>query len=97
MATLIPSIGTCVSRMNCSERRLGERLEQKRDADSLLHKGRRQGRRRHANFKFISCSRASEAPLIIRLPTLRNEANKIAELFSKAHQHGCLLWRYGWC
>ena len=36
MATLIPSIGTCVSRMTSGERRLAERLEQKLDADYLL-------------------------------------------------------------
>ena len=38
--------------------------------------------------KPISCGRDGEAPLIIRLPTLRDEANKIAELFSQAHQQG---------
>lgn len=36
MATLIPSIGTCVSRMTPGERRLAERLEQKLDDDYLL-------------------------------------------------------------
>ena len=36
MATLIPSIGTCVSRMTGGERRLAERLEQKLDDDYLL-------------------------------------------------------------
>jgi len=36
MATLIPSIGTCVSRMTQGERRLAERLEQKLDDDYLL-------------------------------------------------------------
>ena len=36
MATLIPSIGTCVSRMTSGERRLAERLEQKLDDDYLL-------------------------------------------------------------
>lgn len=35
MATLIPSIGTCVSRMTQGERRLAERLEQKLDDDYL--------------------------------------------------------------
>lgn len=38
--------------------------------------------------KPISCGREGKAPLIIRLPTLRDEANKIAELFSDAHQEG---------
>ena len=36
MATLIPSIGTCVARMTSGEQRLAERLEQKLDADYLL-------------------------------------------------------------
>ena len=39
MATLIPSIGTCVSRMTSGERRLAERLEQKLDDDYLLWYG----------------------------------------------------------
>lgn len=36
MATLIPSIGTCVSRMTSGERKLAERLEAKLDSDYLL-------------------------------------------------------------
>ena len=36
MATLIPSIGSCVSRMTSGERKLAERLEQKLDDDYLL-------------------------------------------------------------
>ncbi len=36
MATLIPSLGTCVSRMTQGERRFGERLEQKLDDDYLV-------------------------------------------------------------
>ena len=36
MATLIPSIGACTSRMTSGERRLAERLEQKLDDDYLL-------------------------------------------------------------
>ena len=36
MATLIPALGTCVSRMTLGERRLAERLEQKLDDDYLL-------------------------------------------------------------
>ncbi|WP_170954700.1 DEAD/DEAH box helicase [Polaromonas sp. AER18D-145] len=38
--------------------------------------------------KPISSGRDGQAPLIIRLPTLRDEANKIAELLSDAHQEG---------
>ena len=36
MATLIPAIGSCTSRMTAGERRLAERLEQKLDDDYLL-------------------------------------------------------------
>ena len=36
MATLIPAIGSCVSRMTGGERRLAERLEAKLDDDYLL-------------------------------------------------------------
>ena len=36
MATLIPSIGACTSRMTSGERRVAERLEQKLDDDYLL-------------------------------------------------------------
>ncbi len=38
--------------------------------------------------KPISCGRDGEAPLIIRLPTLRDEATKIADLLNAAHQEG---------
>ncbi|MES2245924.1 MAG: 3'-5' exonuclease [Pseudomonadota bacterium] len=36
----------------------------------------------------ISCGREGHAPLVIRLPTLRDEAVKVAELLSAAHQEG---------
>lgn len=36
MATLIPAISSCVSRMTSGERRLAGRLEQKLDDDYLL-------------------------------------------------------------
>jgi hypothetical protein len=36
MATLIPALGACVSRMASGEKRLAERLEQKLDDDYLL-------------------------------------------------------------
>ena len=38
--------------------------------------------------KPISYGRDGQEPLIIRLPTLRDEARKIAELLSDAHQEG---------
>ncbi len=36
LATLIPALGTCVSRMTPGERRFAERIEQKLDADYLI-------------------------------------------------------------
>jgi superfamily I DNA/RNA helicase len=36
----------------------------------------------------ISCGRDGHAPVVIRLPTPRDESNKIAELLSAAHQEG---------
>lgn len=36
----------------------------------------------------ISCGRDGHPPLVIRLPSLRDEATKIAELLSAAHQEG---------
>jgi hypothetical protein len=39
----------------------------------------------------VSCGREGHEPVIIRLPTLRDEAVKIAELLSAAHQEG-----YAW-
>jgi hypothetical protein len=41
--------------------------------------------------KPISCGREGEAPLIIRLPTLREEAYAIADQFANAHKEG-----YAW-
>ena len=38
--------------------------------------------------KPISCGREGQSPLIIRLPTLRAEADKIAELLEGAHKEG---------
>ena len=38
--------------------------------------------------KPISCGRDGEAPLVIRLPSLRDEANRIAELLGDAHGQG---------
>jgi superfamily I DNA/RNA helicase len=39
----------------------------------------------------VSCGRDGQAPLIIRLPTQRAEATKLAELLASAHQEG-----YAW-
>lgn len=38
--------------------------------------------------KPVSCGRDGEAPLIIRLPTLRAEATHVVELLSAAHREG---------
>lgn len=42
----------------------------------------------HPQVTPIGCGRDGRAPLIIRLPSLRDEAFKIAELLSEAHQEG---------
>jgi superfamily I DNA/RNA helicase len=39
----------------------------------------------------VSCGREGQAPVVIRLPSLRDEAVKIAEMLSAAHQEG-----YAW-
>ena len=36
----------------------------------------------------MSCGREGETPLVIKLPTLRDEAAKVAELLNAAHQEG---------
>jgi hypothetical protein len=36
----------------------------------------------------VSCGREGQAPLVIRLPTLRDEARKVAEQLAAAHQEG---------
>jgi hypothetical protein len=38
--------------------------------------------------KPVSCGRDGEAPLIVRLPSLRAEATRVAELLGSAHQEG---------
>jgi superfamily I DNA/RNA helicase len=76
MATLIPSMGACVSRMTSGERRLAERLEAKLDDDGI------------PLLKPVSCGREGQAPVIIKLPTLRDEAFAIAEHLASAHQEG---------
>jgi hypothetical protein len=38
--------------------------------------------------KPVSCGREGEVPLIVRLPTLRAEASRVAELLGSAHQDG---------
>ncbi len=38
--------------------------------------------------KPVSCGRDGEAPIVIRLPSLRAEATQVAELFGSAHREG---------
>jgi superfamily I DNA/RNA helicase len=84
MATLIPSIGTCAGRMTSGERRLAERLEQKLDDDYLLWYDVPMGTRNtHPDF-----CRKGQAPIIIKLPSLREEAFAIADQLSTAQKEG---------
>ncbi|OYU46618.1 MAG: hypothetical protein CFE44_01160 [Burkholderiales bacterium PBB4] len=76
MATLIPTLGTCVSRMTSGERRLADRLEQKLDDDGI------------PMLKPVSCGREGQEPLIIKLPTLHAEAEAIADNLAQAHKKG---------
>ena len=75
MAVMIPSMGACVSRMTGGERRLAERLEHKLDDDIPL-------------LKPVSCGREGQAPVIIQLPTPRDEAFAIADHLASAHKEG---------
>ena len=42
--------------------------------------------------KPIGCGRDGEAPLIVRLPSLRDEAQRIAELLKEEHESGGQAW-----
>ena len=81
MATLIPSIGTCVSRMTSGERKLPVRLRRSKYRAAIVDDG-------IPLLKPISCGREGEAPIIIRLPTLRDEAFAIADHLASAHKEG---------
>ena len=54
MATLIPALSTCVSRMTSGERRLAERLESKLDDDYLL--------------QLVGCGSEWKDPALFKLP-----------------------------
>lgn len=101
MATLIPALGACVSRMTSGERRLAERLEHKLDDDYLLWYDVPMGpKNAHPDFcvmhprrgiplvKPISCGREGQEPTLIKLPSLREEAAAIADQLSHAHKEG---------
>ncbi len=83
MATLIPSMGACVARMTSGERRVAERLEAKLDDDYLVLHG--DG---IPLVKPLSCGREGQAPILIKLPTLREEAVAIADQLNQAHKEG---------
>ena len=86
MATLIPSIGTCVSRMTGGERRVAERLEQKLDDDYLLWYDVPMGpRNTHPDFCVLHPSRGM---LVLEAPTRPDEAFAIADHLGQAHQEG---------
>ncbi|MBY0466409.1 MAG: ATP-binding domain-containing protein [Burkholderiales bacterium] len=83
MAILIPSMGACVARTTSGERRVGERLQAKLDADYLVLHG--DG---IPLLKPVSCGREGQEPLIIKLPTLQAVAEAIADHLVQAHKEG---------
>ncbi len=88
MATLIPSISTCASRMTSGERRVAQRLEDKLDDNYLLWYDVPMGPRAIPSLKAVSCGREGQETLIIKLPTLQAEAEAIADHLTQAHQEG---------
>ncbi|MDP2367304.1 3'-5' exonuclease [Rhodoferax sp.] len=87
MATLIRAISTCVARMTSGERRVAQRLGHKLDDDYLLTADDRDDDGIPL-IKPISCGREGQAPTIIKLPSLREEAYAIADHLSHAHKEG---------
>jgi len=88
MATLIPSIRTCASRMTSGERRVARRLEDKLDDDYLLWYDVPMGPKGIPLVKPVSCGRNGHAPILIKLPTLREETLGIADQLNQAHKEG---------
>ena len=88
MATLIPAIGTCASRMTSGERRLAERLEQKLDDDYLLWYDVPVGpKQTHPDFVVIHPRRGM---LILetkdwRLDTIRRASRQMWEIVPDGH------------
>lgn len=72
MATLIPTAGTA-SFDSAGKRRMAERLRPMRSDDSLWHAVRVGPK------QAVSCGRDGQAPVMIKLPTLRDEAFAIAD------------------
>ena len=88
MATLIPALGTCVSRMTSGERRLAERLEQKLEDDYLLWYDVPVGpKQTHPDFVVIHPQRGA---LILetkdwRLDTIRKATRECFEIIPDGH------------
>ena len=88
MATLIPALGTCVSRMTSGERRLAERLEQKLEDDYLLWYDVPVGpKQTHPDFVVIHPQRGA---LILetkdwRLDTIRKATREYFEIIPDGH------------
>ena len=72
MAALIPAIGTYVSRMTGGERCFAIRLEQWRNISRAP----------------ISAGRHGPKPLLIKLPSIQEEADYIAKHLKEAHKTG---------
>lgn len=70
MATLIPALSACVSRMTSGERRLAERLESKLDDDYLLWYDVPMGpRNTHPDFCVMHPRRGGQHRCRINLPS----------------------------
>ena len=88
MATLIPALGTCASRMTSGERRLAERLEQKLEDDYLLWYDVPVGpKQTHPDFVVIHPQRGA---LILetkdwRLDTIRKATREYFEIIPDGH------------
>ena len=77
MATPIPITGTTSFDGAC-KRRMAEQLGQLRNDDSLRHTVRAGPKQP------VSCGREGQAPVMIKLPTLRDEAFAIADHLANA-------------
>lgn len=84
MATLIPITGI-TSFDSAGKRRLAGQLGQMRSDDSLWH-AVRVGPKQP-----VSCGRDGQAPIIIKLPTMRDEAFAIADTLPSTHKE-----RFSW-
>ena len=79
MATLISTTGT-TSHDSAGKRRLAERLGQILNDDSLWHTVRVGPK------QTVSCGRDGQVPILIKLPTLRDEAFAITDHLASAQK-----------